>query len=199
MNLRSIAFILCTLFPLLALAQERDSVIRSSNGWGSGSAIHPFFVQGSDSASFAQDSVSDMMEVSVYARRSEEIVPSQRLSGKRLESLSSFSVADAMRYFSGVQIKDYGGVGGLKTIDIRSMGTNHMGVFYDGIQLGNAQNGLVDLGRFSLDNVEEIACTTDRRRRYSSRHATMVHRARCISAPVARVSRRASPTTSVPR
>ena len=79
-----------------------------------------------------------MMEVSVYARRSEEIVPSQRLSGKRLESLSSFSVADAMRYFSGVQIKDYGGVGGLKTIDIRSMGTNHMGVFYDGIQLGNA-------------------------------------------------------------
>ena len=97
------------------------------------------------------------MEVSVYARRLEEIVPSQRLSGKRLESLSSFSVADAMRYFSGVQIKDYGGVGGLKTIDIRSMGTNHMGVFYDGIQLGNAQNGLVDLGRFSLDNVEEIA------------------------------------------
>lgn len=66
-------------------------------------------------------------------------------------------MADALRYFSGVQLKDYGGVGGLKTIDIRSMGTNHMGVFYDGIQLGNAQNGLVDLGRFSLDNVEEIA------------------------------------------
>ena len=145
MNLRSIAFILCTLFPLLALAQERDSVIRPSSA------------QESDSASFVQDSISDMMEVSVYARRSEEIVPSQRLAGKRLQALSSFSVADAMRYFSGVQIKDYGGVGGLKTIDIRSMGTNHMGVFYDGIQLGNAQNGLVDLGRFSLDNVEEIA------------------------------------------
>ena len=37
------------------------------------------------------------------------------------------------------------------------MGTNHVGVFYNGIQLGNAQNGQVDLGRYSLDNIEEIS------------------------------------------
>ena len=49
-----------------------------------------------------------------------------------------------------------GGVGGLKTVNIRSMGTNHVGVFYDGIELGNAQNGTVDLGRFSLDNMESV-------------------------------------------
>lgn len=36
------------------------------------------------------------------------------------------------------------------------MGTNHVGVFYDGIELGNAQNGTVDLGRFSLDNMESV-------------------------------------------
>ena len=29
-------------------------------------------------------------------------------------------VADVLRRFTGVQIKDYGGVGGLKTVDIRS-------------------------------------------------------------------------------
>jgi outer membrane receptor protein involved in Fe transport len=40
---------------------------------------------------------------------------------------------------------------------MRSMGTNHMGVFYDGIQLGNAQNGQIDLGKFSLDNIEEVS------------------------------------------
>ena len=74
-----------------------------------------------------------------------EIVPAQRLIGAELEALSSSSVGDAIRYFSGVQLKDYGGVGGLKTVDVRSMGTNHMGVFYDCIQLGNAQNGQVDL------------------------------------------------------
>ena len=86
-----------------------------------------------------------------------EIVPAQRLIGAELEALSSSSVGDAIRYFSGVQLKDYGGVGGLKTVDVRSMGTNHMGVFYDGIQLGNAQNGQVDLSKFSLDNVESIS------------------------------------------
>lgn len=86
-----------------------------------------------------------------------EVIPSQKLSGEELEALNALSVADAIRYFSGVQIKDYGGVGGVKTVDIRSMGTNHLGVFYDGIQLGNAQNGQIDLGKFSLDNMEEIS------------------------------------------
>lgn len=86
-----------------------------------------------------------------------EVIPSQKLTGEQLKSLNSFSVADAIRYFAGVQVKDYGGIGGLKTVDMRSMGTNHMGVFYDGIQLGNAQNGQIDLGKFSMDNIESIA------------------------------------------
>ena len=86
-----------------------------------------------------------------------EVIPAQKLEGEQLQRLNSLSVADAVRYFSGVQLKDYGGVGGVKTLDIRSMGTNHMGVFYDGIQLGNAQNGQIDLGKFSLDNIEEVS------------------------------------------
>ena len=103
------------------------------------------------------DSTLMLKEVLVVATHYREVIPSQKLSGETLKSLNSFSVADAIRYFSGVQIKDYGGIGGLKTVDIRSMGTNHMGVFYDGIQLGNAQNGQIDLGKFSLDNIEEIS------------------------------------------
>lgn len=97
-------------------------------------------------------------EVVVYGERNRnrEVIPSQTLSGDQLQSLNSHSVADAIRYFAGVQLKDYGGVGGVKTLDIRSMGTNHMGIFYDGIQLGNAQNGQIDLGRYSLDNIESI-------------------------------------------
>jgi outer membrane cobalamin receptor len=103
------------------------------------------------------DSVQQIREVRVTARRYTEVIPPQRLSGAKLESLGSFSVADAIRYFSGIQIKDYGGVGGLKTVDVRSMGTHHTGVFYDGIRIGNAQNAQTDLGKFSLDNIEEIS------------------------------------------
>ena len=97
------------------------------------------------------------VEVTAQHRPVVSVIPAQTLDGKKIESLNAHSVADAIRYFSGVQLKDYGGVGGIKTLDIRSMGTNHMGVFYDGIQLGNAQNGQIDLGKYSLDNIESIS------------------------------------------
>ena len=103
------------------------------------------------------DSIQHVHEVVVVSKNTfREVIPSQKLDGAVLERLNAHSVADALRYFSGLQIKDYGGVGGLKTVNIRSMGTNHLGIFYDGIELGNAQNGQIDLGQLSLDNVEEI-------------------------------------------
>lgn len=105
-----------------------------------------------------KDTVHAINEVVVYGNRiNKEVIPVQILAGEQLKKLSVHSVADAVRYFSGVQIKDYGGIGGLKTINIRSMGSHHVGVFYDGIELGNAQNGVIDLGRFSLDNMEAIS------------------------------------------
>ena len=104
-----------------------------------------------------RDSVYHIREIVVVSRPAmREVVPSQKLNGELLEQLNTHSVADALRYFSGIQLKDYGGVGGIKTVNIRSMGTHHLGISYDGVQLGNAQNGQIDLGQFSLDNIEEI-------------------------------------------
>ena len=109
------------------------------------------------------DTVSVMREVDIEevrvarSRIQKEVIPVQLLEGQQLKRLSVHSVADAVRYFSGVQIKDYGGIGGLKTVNVRSLGSHHVGVFYDGIELGNAQNGVVDLGRFSLDNMEAVS------------------------------------------
>lgn len=103
------------------------------------------------------DSLQHLDEVVVTAKPYKEVIPAQRLNGLQFERLNTHNVADALRYFSGVQIKDYGGMGGLKTIDVRNMGSHHVGVFYDGIQIGNAQNGVVDLGRFSLDDLEELS------------------------------------------
>lgn len=104
------------------------------------------------------DSMQHVAEVVVTQQLTyREVIPHQSLKGETLQRLSSLSVADALRYFSGVQLKDYGGVGGLKTVNVRSMGSHHVGVFYDGVEVGNAQNGVVDLGQFSLDNVEEVS------------------------------------------
>ncbi len=102
--------------------------------------------------------IHELDELDVVARvQPRTVMPVQKLDGQQLQQMSAMSVADALHYFAGVQIKDYGGVGGLKTVDVRSLGSHHLGVFYDGIEVGNAQNGVVDLGKFSLENIEEIS------------------------------------------
>ena len=86
--------------------------------------------------------------------------PQQTLSADKLSQINSIQVSDAVKYFSGVQVKDYGGIGGLKTVSIRSLGANYTAVAYDGITVSDYQSGQIDLGRFSLDNVAQIRLTT---------------------------------------
>ncbi|MEO6820077.1 MAG: TonB-dependent receptor plug domain-containing protein [Ginsengibacter sp.] len=83
-------------------------------------------------------------------------VPTQILSGPILQQLSTNSIADAARYFSGVLIKDYGGVGGLKTISVRSLGASNTGIVYDGLPVSNMQTGQIDLSQYSSSFVESI-------------------------------------------
>ena len=84
-----------------------------------------------------------------------EAPPSARVSGAALASCAS--AADAVRTFTGLQLKDYGGVGGLKTVNVRSLGSQHVGVYLDGIAIDQAQNMQVDLGRLSTWSLLEIS------------------------------------------
>ena len=55
------------------------------------------------------DSVQHVREIIVVSKPAmREVVPSQKLKGELLEQLNTHSVADALRYFSGIQLKDYG-------------------------------------------------------------------------------------------
>ena len=103
------------------------------------------------------DSVQTLGDVSVVGVKPHYLTPSQTLRGDMLRNLSATSVADALKYFSGVQIKDYGGLGGLKTVNVRSLGSQHVGVYLDGIRITNAQNCQIDLGRYSLSNMESVS------------------------------------------
>lgn len=106
--------------------------------------------------SAAADSVVTLSEVEVTAAH-RPLATVQSLEGTKLQSLSSTSIADALKYFAGVQIKDYGGLGGLKTVNVRSLGAQHVGIYIDGIRVTNAQNGTVDLGKFSLSTLESVS------------------------------------------
>ena len=85
-----------------------------------------------------------------------EIVPVQILNHEALQQINAETIAGAAKYFSGVLIKDYGGVGGLKTISVRSLGGVNTGLMYDGITIADAQTGQVDLSKFSAIFVQNL-------------------------------------------
>ena len=114
----------------------------------------PESLSGATVATADSSAMDTLHEVRVYGRR--PLATVQSIRGTDLQALSSTSVADALKYFAGVQIKDYGGLGGLKTVNVRSLGAQHVGVYIDGVRVTNAQNGTVDLGKYSLSTMESV-------------------------------------------
>ena len=105
--------------------------------------------------------VHQIEKVTVTARRSPNkvtsAVPIQTMSRQDISQLGIQNMADAVRRFAGANVKDYGGIGGLKTVSIRNMGAAHTAVSYDGVAVSNCQAGQIDIGRFSLDNVSMLS------------------------------------------
>lgn len=83
--------------------------------------------------------------------------PLQRLDRPMIDSLGRTSLTSVIHDFAGVSIKDYGGVGGIKTVDVRNMGAAHTVVEYDGIAMGDFQNASVDIGRFDLGELASVS------------------------------------------
>lgn len=81
----------------------------------------------------------------------------QQMNKSQIEQLGLENLSDAVKHFSGVSVKDYGGIGGLKTVSIRSLGAYHTAVSYDGMTVNDASGGQTDISRFSLDDVEMLS------------------------------------------
>ena len=109
----------------------------------------------------AQEEVAEIDSVFVTHRVSTPLVaqsaPVQRIFADKFESLGMTELHDAINTFSGVQINNYGGVGGIKTVSVRSLGAHHTSVSYDGVAISNAQGGAIDIGDLMLDNVSEVS------------------------------------------
>ena len=83
--------------------------------------------------------------------------PTQTMSSERMNALGIISLADAVKKFAGAGVRDYGGIGGLKTVSVRNLGAHHTMVSYDGIAVSNAQAGQVDISRFTTDNLSKLS------------------------------------------
>lgn len=103
----------------------------------------------------------DLMELEVVAESpasgTASSAPKKVMDKGDFLRLGASSLADAAKSLVGVDVRDYGGVGGLKTVSVRGIGAKHTAVSYDGVMVADAQSGLVDIGRLSLDNVSMLS------------------------------------------
>ena len=112
---------------------------------------------------FAQDTVKthELKGVNVQDSRistiQSAVTPLQVMDSASLEKIPAMQLSDAVKHFSGVTVKDYGGTGGIKTVSIRSLGANHTLISYDGLAASDYQTGQINIGRFSLDNMALIS------------------------------------------
>ncbi len=124
----------------------------------------------------SDSTVHYLKQVDVAGHRTERNVlaskPIQQMKKTELEELGIQNLADAVKKFAGTNVRDYGGIGGMKTVSVRNLGAHHTAVSYDGVTVSNTQAGQIDVGRFSLDNMESLslAIGADESLMQSARH-----------------------------
>lgn len=114
-----------------------------------------------ESADVGSDSLRHIRQVDIRGSHKESNVlaskPIQTMTSEEINMLGIHELADAVKKFAGASVRDYGGIGGMKTVSVRNLGAHHTAVSYDGITVSNTQAGQIDIGRFSLENVERIS------------------------------------------
>ena len=101
----------------------------------------------------------DIPQVTVTSDRtvnSNSVTTSKKADAQLMQATGTLQVSDVLKYFSGATVKDYGGVGGLKTVSVRGLGASHTAVAYDGIIITDNQTGQIDLGKFSGSQAESV-------------------------------------------
>lgn len=112
------------------------------------------FAQSKDSIktmSLKEVSIFDTIKIGYQTKES-----SSSINNSIIKKIQSSSIGDIAKYIAGVSVKDYGGIGGLKTISVRGLGSQNSAIIYDGISVSDFQTGQVDLSKFSSNNIKEI-------------------------------------------
>ena len=118
-----------------------------------------FVVSAKGNLLFAQDTIKQqtMENFTVYGTYEPFNVSTKQILNIEDEKLqSAYQLSEAIKFFSGVNLKDYGGIGGLKTITVRGLGANHTAVSFDGVALSDCQTGQIDVGKLSLENMKQF-------------------------------------------
>lgn len=83
-------------------------------------------------------------------------ISSQLLDSKAIEKIRPIQISDALQYIAGVNIRDYGGLGSIKTISLRGLPSNQTLVLIDGLRINNSQTGIADISKIFVSSIGRI-------------------------------------------
>lgn len=110
---------------------------------------------------YSQDTTKTLSEVRITSFEVARIkmleLTSQYVNRDQILMNQPQDIGTILQKFSGTTLKSYGGLGGLKTISVRGIGSQHTSYIVDGFSVSNTQTGQVNLGQIQTDNVENIA------------------------------------------
>ncbi len=101
--------------------------------------------------------------------------PTQVVTVEKIEQSGAVQLSDAVKQMNGVTVKDYGGVGGIKTMSARGLGSQFSSLIIDGVAVNDCQNGQIDLGRYLLGNSAYVSFS-------NAQHDTPLQSARAFAA-----------------
>lgn len=108
------------------------------------------------SFAFSQEETKEYEEVEIKEKH-QKVEKYTTIDRSQMERLAPHDLGHLLQYANGVTLRDYGGLGGMKTVSIRGMGGQHTRFISNGLPVYNAQNGQTDFGLVQIDNFENLA------------------------------------------
>ena len=85
-----------------------------------------------------------------------EFSPNTIIDKETLSRTGNLQISEALIYQPGLFIKDYGGMGGMKTVSVRGSAANQTLIMLNGIRLNSNQNGMIDLSNLPLSMIGSL-------------------------------------------
>lgn len=98
----------------------------------------------------------EVMGEQIQSRISRALAPTNIIGRQEIEETGALQISEVLTFIPGMFIKDYGGLGGLKTISLRGTSAAQTLVLLDGMKLNSSQSGMVDLSTIPLFAIDEI-------------------------------------------
>lgn len=112
------------------------------------------------SALLCSPQVPDTLNAAVFTAAKNDAIatssPLLRVSAEAMQRSGARELHEVLRTLPGVSIKDYGGMGGVKTVSVRGLGAQHTSITVNGSPISDLQSGQIDLSRFNLENLSGV-------------------------------------------